>query len=130
MMAKRNEVISNKLFKDAIDTWHNIYLELTQTKYVFLAKDVANLKNILRTIRNRLRSNDRPSDDTMLLEAFEAFIRAVIALNDRWILDNFEISIVYSKFNVLYEKIKRKQASSSKHINSGYYETRYGTNGN
>ena len=88
-MAKRNEIVSNKLFKDAIDVWHNIYLEMTETKYVFMAKDAANAKNLLRVIRNRLRTNGRPYDDSKVLEAFEAFIRAVIALKDKWILDNF-----------------------------------------
>lgn len=63
------------------------------------------LKEILKQIEKKLEENNQPTDETMMLEAFKLFMDRI---NDEWVLDNFNLSLVNSKFNQIYLKIKNK----------------------
>ncbi len=105
------KTISNELFQKAVDKWFLIYAEKNEGEnYAFQAKDGLHLKQLLNKIRRKHLDKELAIEDENLLDSFAAYVGAI---RDPWVLDNFTIPILNSKFNEIYIKIKRRNPGNT-----------------
>ena len=78
--------------------------------YYWTAKDAGNMSDLLGKLKYQRTQKGLPNEDDDVLSALSAFLEAI---NDNWIMENFSVAIINSKFNEL-----RAQAISKQHGNS------------
>lgn len=105
---------SNPLYKSAVDVWYSFYRYKIGEEYVFDKKDGFHLKQLLSKIETKLKQKGMDTGPEMVINSLKGFLAA---LNDQWILDHLEISIVNSKFNVAYSRaVKSSPFTASSRI--------------
>ena len=89
------------MYRDAVGAWFDFYYLHTGERYIFDAKDGKHLKLLLKKIECKIKEKNLQPTEENILNSFKGFLNS---LKDQWILDNLELAIVNSKFNVLYVK--------------------------
>lgn len=59
------------------------------------------MKQLIKKIEAKVKEKGMEVNETTMQNSFRGFLALI---KDQWILDNLDISIVNSKFNVLYSK--------------------------
>jgi len=87
------------------------YSEISGSEYYFTAQDAAKIKSLIIKIKHAysVHGNKSPTDN-QLLNGFGHILER--ALSDKWIKDNFSLSIIDSQFNKL--KIKTNETPAEK----------------
>jgi hypothetical protein len=84
----------------------SLYEEMVGSSYYWTPKDGANVNQIIKKIKTKMVENKIDTNDNKLvLNGFSIFIRAI---QDKWMLDNFSIPNINSKFNDQYKQIKER----------------------
>lgn len=86
------------------DLFHEKFRSLFGDEYYWEAKDAANLNAITKKIKRNRELKGLPTDDDKILFAFGAFIDNI---KDRWLLENFSIPNINSKFNEIISQAKQ-----------------------
>lgn len=94
----------NPTFKQAIETWFNFYKSRTGQQYLFTAKDGNHLKQLIKKVEAKIGERGLEVTEQLVTNSLAALL---VSIKDQWILDNLEISIINSKFNVIYSKAFR-----------------------
>lgn len=87
------------MYKIAVSIWFTFYEHHTGEQYVFDGKDGMHLKQLIKKIEIKMKQKNIEPTDENVTNSLKGFLNS---LKDPWILDHLEISIVNSKFNVLY----------------------------
>lgn len=112
-----------ELFNQALKCFYDYYQNHYGTKYNFTAKDGSHLKQLLKKIESKCREGDKLTDNENILTAFQYFIGNI---TDKWILSNFTLPIINSKFNEIIINLKNgndPKLKTRRTINgiTGYY---------
>lgn len=99
------------LYKSFIDVWFKFYKYKTGETYVFDGKDGRHIKQLIKKIQVKVSEKGIPETDENVINSFRGFLAS---LNDQWILDNLEVSIINSKFNIIYAKAIRNSPFSKR----------------
>lgn len=91
----------NPAYKSAVEVWFDFYRHKTGQEYVMDGQQGRHLKQLLNKIETKLKQKGMNTAPEMVINSLRGFLAS---LNDQWILDHLEISIVNSKFNVAYSK--------------------------
>lgn len=97
------------MYREAVGAWFDFYFLHTGERYVFDAKDGKHLKQLLKKVETKVKEKNLEPTEENILNSFKGFLQS---LKDQWILDNLEIAIVNSKFNVIYAKAIRNSPFS------------------
>lgn len=83
------------------------YLKKTGIEYYYSTKDAAAIKQLVGKIKKFMPDNEKNNED-MLEYNFTAFIRAILNSGkvEKWVLDNFSLPVINSKFNEIYSQLK------------------------
>jgi len=85
----------------------NLFIEkfkqLFGEEYYWEAKDGANLNPIIKKIRFNREKKEMPIDDESISVAFSLFLDSI---TDKWLLENFSIPNINSKFNEIISQAK------------------------
>ncbi len=100
-----------KLRVDCKAYFINHYQSLTGTEYYWEAKDATNLIKLLDKIKFKTKEKFPDADEEKIKEGFELVVKSI---TDQWLLSNFSISNINSKFNEIFTQIKSKQNGTSK----------------
>jgi hypothetical protein len=76
------------------------------------------LKLLIKKIEAKVKEVGMEVNEETMQNSFKGFLGLI---TDKWILENLDISIVNSKFNVLYSKASRNVFTVN------YFDTKYGT---
>lgn len=87
------------------------YKELTGEEYYWDRKDAGNMNPIIKKITFNREKKKMPTDDESIESAFAAFLESI---QDRWILDNFSIPNINSKFNEIISQAKSNGRTKQK----------------
>src|SRR5690348_13615039 len=98
------------MYKVAVEIWFTFYKHHTGEQYVFDGKDGMHLKQLIKKITTKVEQKGLEPNETNIINSLKGFLNS---LKDQWILDHLEISIVNSKFNVLYAKAVRNNPFTS-----------------
>lgn len=83
------------------------YSELTNDVYYWQAKDAKAMKSLLAKVKysRESRADPLPCDDDSLLSALDIFLRCI---SDPWVLKNFSVTVIDSKFNEIKSQLVQK----------------------
>lgn len=77
------------------------YLTTKNIKYYYTGKDAGNLKQIINKIKNA-SAKESPADED-IINGFKYILNNI---QDTWILDNLDLSILNSKFTIILSQLK------------------------
>lgn len=100
----------NPVYKSAVDAWYVFYRHHTREEYVFSGRDGMHLKQLLKKIRVKTEARQFEPTDENILNGLKGFLNSI---KDPWIIDHLDLSIVNSKFNVLYVSAVRTNPFTS-----------------
>lgn len=87
------------MHKSSIDIWLTFYAFHTREKYLFDGKQMMHLKQLCKKVKLKCEEKGIETTDHNVLESLKIFLNTV---KDPWILSNLDVSLINSKFNVLY----------------------------
>lgn len=111
------------MFKQAIQIWFQFYRARTGQEYVFDGMQGRHLKQLLKKIEVKVKQKGLEVNDENILNSLNGFLHH---MKDSWILEHLEISIVNSKFNILYAKAVRNSPFNSKSKIDDIIEHKFG----
>lgn len=91
----------NPTFKRALELWFQFYQDRKNERYMMDGKSGAHLKQLIKKLETRLKDKGYEANEDQILNALAFFL---LSITDKWILENLEISIVNSKYNVIISK--------------------------
>lgn len=91
----------NPTFSKALELWFTYYQDRKKERYCMDGKSGMHLKQLLKKLETRLKDKGYEANEDQILNALAVFL---LSITDKWILDNLEISIVNSKYNVIISK--------------------------
>ena len=91
--------------KESIDIWLKFYRDKTGQNYILDGKQCSHLKQLVKKISVKTTEHSIAPSDENILNSFRAFLYSI---KNQWIIDNLDISIVNSKFNVIYNEAINK----------------------
>ena len=108
------------------------YLQKKGEQYYYEAKDANAIKHIIDKIKSKLPEEDKNNEDAIAFN-FDAFIQAILNSGrvEKWIIDNFSLPVINSKFNEIYSQLKngRQQHQNARDDEQSFFdelERRYG----
>lgn len=115
-----------RLNSEARELFKRIYLEKYGSPYVWGAVDAGQMSNLLSYIRvsRAERKTPLPTDTDSMLQALEVFLNAI---NDSWVLGNFSVKVIASKYNEIVSRIKGLKQISKANGTSNREDSRSGT---
>lgn len=99
------------LHQSIIEVWFKFYRYKTGEEYVFDGKDGRHIKQLITKIKVKVKEKGIEETDDNIINSFRGFLAS---LTDPWILDNLEVSIINSKFNIIYAKAVRSSPFSKR----------------
>lgn len=110
---KKESDPEKELNSKARETFEARYFRLFQTKYYWQAKDAGNMSRLIGMLKFQREQKGLTNDDnTAVIAAFTAFLNS--AVKDTWIVQNFSISILASKFNEIVARAKAEEKERQK----------------
>lgn len=92
------------MYKQAITIWFDYYRTITGQEYIFDGKDGKHLKLLLKKVEAKVKEKNMEPTEEIILNSLRGFL---LSIQDKWILENLELSLVNSKFNSTYAKAVR-----------------------
>lgn len=112
---KRLKKVEPTLNAKARMMFEEFYKATFDQDYYWSAKDAGNMSKLLDKLKYQRTQKGLPNEDDDVLSALSAFLEAI---NDNWIMENFSVAIINSKFNELRAQAIKKQHGNSRK-NSG-----------
>lgn len=83
------------------------YLQYKGDEYYYAAKDSFAMKQLLDKIKSKM-PDDLKNNEDEIESNFSIFIRAILTSGrvEKWVLDNFSLPTINSKFNEIYSQLK------------------------
>ena len=102
----------NPLNSEARKLFEERYQALFSSNYYWSAKDAGNMSSLLKKLKFQREKKNLPIDDQGVLNALKYLLDSI---TDGWILENFSVTNINSKFNEIVSQI---MASKQEHGNT------------
>lgn len=89
----------NPYHKQAVLIWFEYYKSRTGETYLMDGKQAASMKQLLKKIEAKVSDRGMEVNEYNILNSLKGFL---VTIQDKWILENLDISMVNAKFNVIY----------------------------
>ena len=89
----------------AREMFEAFFAALFADDYYWTAKDSGAMSALLKKLAYQRERKGMPTDDDSLLVALDAFLRSV---EDPWVMSNYSVTIINSKFNELRAQAQRR----------------------
>lgn len=111
---KSNPPAKSPVHKECKEFFLNFYEEKKGTGYYFQAIDGKKLNSIIKKIDFKIKEKGcaEKEKDLEVIRGFKIFIEYAYKDTDNWTRDNFSLSVIDSKFNDIFSKIKNGQSTS------------------
>lgn len=109
-----------ELNKKSREAFEARYFRLFKEKYYWQAKDAGNMTRVLNALKHQREQKGLSNENNVeVVAALTSFLNE--AVKDEWIVKNFSISVLFSKFNEIVARAKAKEQERKKS------ERNYGT---
>ena len=98
----------NPLNSEARKLFEEHYQALFSSSYYWSAKDAGNMSSLLKKLKFQREKKNLPIDDQGVLNALKYLLDSI---TDGWILENFSVTNINSKFNEIVSQIMAKKHS-------------------
>lgn len=95
--------LANSLNANARKAFEEYFRNTFGEEYYWTAKDAGNMCQLLRKLKFSREQRQMPVDDASVLYALQVFLTSV---KDSWLLDNFSVANINSKYNEIVSKAK------------------------
>lgn len=104
----------NPLNSEARKLFEERYQALFSSSYYWSAKDAGNMSSLLKKLKFQREKKNLPIDDQGVLNALKYLLDSI---TDGWILENFSVTNINSKFNEIVSQImaKKQEHGNTKH---------------
>lgn len=104
----------NPLNSEARKLFEERYQVLFSSSYYWSAKDAGNMSSLLKKLKFQREKKNLPIDDQGVLNALKYLLDSI---TDGWILENFSVTNINSKFNEIVSQImaKKQEHGNTKH---------------
>lgn len=104
----------NPLNSEARKLFEERYQVLFSSSYYWSAKDAGNMSSLLKKLKFQREKKNLPIDDQGVLNALKYLLDSI---TDGWILENFSVTNINSKFNEIVSQImaKKQEHRNTKH---------------
>ena len=104
----------NPLNSEARKLFEEHYQALFSSSYYWSAKDAGNMSSLLKKLKFQREKKNLPIDDQGVLNALKYLLDSI---TDGWILENFSVTNINSKFNEIVSQImaKKQEHGNTKH---------------
>lgn len=104
----------NPLNSEARKLFEERYQALFSSSYYWSAKDAGNMSSLLKKLKFQREKKNLPNDDQGVLNALKYLLDSI---TDGWILENFSVTNINSKFNEIVSQImaKKQEYGNTKH---------------
>lgn len=104
----------NPLNSEARKLFEERYQALFSSNYYWSAKDAGNMSSLLKKLKFQREKKNLPIDDQGVLNALKYFLDSI---TDGWILENFSVTNINSKFNEIVSQImaRKQEHGNTKH---------------
>ncbi|MFS2424676.1 hypothetical protein [Parabacteroides distasonis] len=96
----------NPLNSEARKLFEERYQALFSSSYYWSAKDAGNMSSLLKKLKFQREKKNLPIDDQGVLNALKYLLDSI---TDGWILENFSVTNINSKFNEIVSQIMAKK---------------------
>lgn len=108
------------LNKKSREAFEARYFRLFKEKYYWQAKDAGNMTRVINALKHQREQKGLSNENNVeVVAALTSFLNE--AVKDEWIVTNFSISVLFSKFNEIVARAKAKELERKKN------ERSYGT---
>ncbi len=118
--AKKTEEEIDKdtdLNKKAREAFESRYFRLFKEKYEWQGKDAGNMTRLLNALKDQRKHKGLSNENNIeVVSALSIFMNT--AVKDKWIVDNFSVSVMYSKFNEIVGRAKAEEQDRIKSVKS------------
>ena len=104
----------NPLNSEARKLFEERYQALFSSNYYWSAKDAGNMSSLLKKLKFQREKKNLPIDDQGVLNALKYLLDSI---TDGWILENFSVTNINSKFNEIVSQImaRKQEHGNTKH---------------
>ena len=104
----------NPLNSEARKLFEERYQALFSSNYYWSAKDAGNMSSLLNKLKFQREKKNLPIDDQGVLNALKYLLDSI---TDGWILENFSVTNINSKFNEIVSQImaRKQEHGNTKH---------------
>ena len=104
----------NPLNSEARKLFEDRYQGLFSSNYYWSAKDAGNMSSLLKKLKFQREKKNLPIDDQGVLNALKYLLDSI---TDGWILENFSVTNINSKFNEIVSQImaRKQEHGNTKH---------------
>ena len=104
----------NPLNSEARKLFEEHYQALFSSNYYWSAKDAGNMSSLLKKLKFQREKKNLPIDDQGVLNALKYLLDSI---TDGWILENFSVTNINSKFNEIVSQImaRKQEHGNTKH---------------
>ena len=104
----------NPLNSEARKLFEERYQALFSSNYYWSAKDAGNMSSLLKKLKFQREKKNLPIDDQGVLNALKYLLDLI---TDGWILENFSVTNINSKFNEIVSQImaRKQEHGNTKH---------------
>jgi len=104
----------NPLNSEARKLFEERYQVLFSSSYYWSAKDAGNMSSLLKKLKFQREKKNLPIDDQGVLNALKYLLDSI---TDGWILENFSVTNINSKFNEIVSQImaRKQEHGNTKH---------------
>ena len=104
----------NPLNSEARKLFEEHYQALFSSSYYWSAKDAGNMSSLLKKLKFQREKKNLPIDDQGVLNALKYLLDSI---TDGWILENFSVTNINSKFNEIVSQImaRKQEHGNTKH---------------
>ena len=104
---------------DCEAAWVDFYLSKNETMPTINGKSRKNLQTVIVNLRRKMIFHGIEETYENILDFFITFLQTI---DDKWILKNLDISIINSKFDILFANAYKKTPDFRQKINSSSKE--------
>jgi len=104
---EKEDSLNAKARKVFEEHYHNTFSE----NYYWTAKDAGNMAKLLSALKFRLEQKGLPDETEDVINALQSFLESIY---DKWILANYSVPVIFSKFNEIITQAKEKKDDQKK----------------
>lgn len=105
----------------------NLFISCYKTKfkeeYYWTAKDATNLNSLINKIKFKVKEKFNEESEEKIVDSFKHIL---LSISDKWILDNFSIAIINSKFNDIILQIKANENGNNQKSFAERFKEKFG----
>ena len=107
----RGKKKNDSLNSEARKTFEVHFKKTFSEDYYWTAKDAGSMTKLINALKFRREKKGLPNETSDVINALKIFLESI---TDEWVLKNYSVSVIFSKFNEIIAKAKEKNGEQKR----------------